>query len=345
MRILIIGGIRFMGPFVVNMLHEQGHDVTIFHRGKTEVELPPGVQQILGDRANLAAFKKEFEHLAPEIVLDMISFDEQNARTLMDVFTGIARRVVVVSSGDVYRAYGRTLRTELGPPDAVPLTEDAPLREKLYPYRGTTLRNQNDPQRWMDDYDKIPVERITLGDPELPGTILRLPMVYGPRDNQHRLFDYVKRMDDNRPAILLDEDVARWRWTRDYVENVALAIVLAVTDEHAFGRIYNVGEEVALSTAEWIRNIGNVVGWKGDVVIVPKDQLPSHLSMDADTNQHMVTSTTRIRAELEYNESVSFIEGLERAVAWERANPPKEIDPKQFDYEAENAVLTKLGKQ
>jgi hypothetical protein len=40
-------------------------------------------------------------------------------------------------------------------------------------------------------------------------------------------FTYIKRMDDGRPAILLDEAYARWRWARGYVENIAHAIALA----------------------------------------------------------------------------------------------------------------------
>lgn len=50
---------------------------------------------------------------------------------------------------------------------------------------------------WLDEeYDKIPVERVILSDPILSGTILRLPMVYGPSDPLHRFFPLVKRMDD-----------------------------------------------------------------------------------------------------------------------------------------------------
>ena len=90
------------------------------------------------------------------------------------------------------------LGIEAGPVEPIPLTEQAALRAKLYPYRGDTPREAEDPRRWMDDYDKILVERTVMGAPDLADTVLRLPMVYGSRDGQHRLFEYLKRMDDGR---------------------------------------------------------------------------------------------------------------------------------------------------
>jgi nucleoside-diphosphate-sugar epimerase len=197
----------------------------------------------------------------------------------------------------------------------------------------------------MDDYDKILVERTVMGAPDLAGTVLRLPMVYGPRDGQHRLFEYLKRMDDGRPAILLEQGLARWRWTRGYVENVAAAIALAVADEQASGRIYNVGEVEALSTADWVRKIGAAAGWKGQVCVVAEERLPDRLRPGIHTEHHLVTDSTRIRKELGYAESVSQDEALRRTVAWQRAHPPEKIDPGQFDYATEDAVLAELAKR
>src|SRR5271157_4350388 len=204
MRILVIGGTNFMWPLVVRSLSEQGHKVAVFHRGQTRANLPEGVQEILGDRRPLTNSTAELQRIAPEVVLDMIPAIEQDALEVMSVFSGVARRVVAISSQDVYRAFGRVNGKEAGPVESVPITEESALRESLYPYRGETLRNQDDPKRWQDDYDKILVERIVMSDENLPGTILRLPMVYGPGDYQHRLFSYLRRMDDKRPAILLD---------------------------------------------------------------------------------------------------------------------------------------------
>lgn len=352
MRVLVIGGTGFIGPSVVHLLHEQGHDIALFHRGQTEVDLPSGVGHIhcgddelpkwVGWIYRLPGFVDDFKHFAPDVILYMVPWGERDSQVVMHTFTGIARRIVAISSGDVYRAYGRARRTEPGSPDLTPLTEDSPLREKLYPYRNEPPRKHDDADQAMDDYEKILVERAVMGNPLLPGTVLRLPMVYGPRDKQHRLFPYLKRMDDNRPAILLDEAIAGWRWTRGYVGNVAAAIALAVTDERATWRIYNVGEPRTLSIAEWVRAIGDAAGWRGEIVVLPKGRLPDHLTFNIDANQDLEVDTTRIRKELGYSETVPLDEALARTIAWERTHPPEEIDPEQFDYAAEDAILTGL---
>src|SRR5260370_39188668 len=90
------------------------------------------------------------KRLTPEVVSDMIPFIEQDAREVMSAFRGVARRVVAISSQDVYQAFGRVNGKESGPVDAVPITEDSPLRENLYPRRGETPRRQDDPRRWED---------------------------------------------------------------------------------------------------------------------------------------------------------------------------------------------------
>ena len=207
MRILVIGGTGFSGPHVVRSLVDMGHQVALFHRGQTEADFPGDVQHILGDRKQLDDYAEELKRFNPQIVLDMIPVSEHDARRVMTMFKGMAQRVVALSSQDVYRAYGKLIRIESGPPEPVPLTEDSPLRTKLYPYRGQVA-----PDHWAYHYEKILVEQVFMADPEVPGTILRLPMVYGPRDRQHRLFQHLKRMDDDRPAILLEEGLAHWRW-------------------------------------------------------------------------------------------------------------------------------------
>ncbi len=342
MRVLVIGGTSFMGPDVVGRLIALGHRVTVFHRSQNNGEVDPEVQHIYGDRAQLAAHRDVLRDQAPEVVLDMIPTSQQEAQTLVDTFRGVAHRVVAISSIDVYRAYNRLRRIEPGPPDPVPLAEDAPLREQLYPYRTTDASSAGDTNPRSDEYEKILVERAVMGVPDLPGTVLRLPMVYGPRDDMHRLFEFLKRMDDGRPAIVLPQEMAGWRWTRGYRENIAEAIALAVTDEQAMDHIYNVGEADALTMTAWVREIGAAAGWQGRVIALPRERLPPHLRRHYAAEQDWVTDTTRIRSDLGYVEHVPRWEALLRTVEWERAHPPSEFDPALFDYAAEDAALAAL---
>jgi nucleoside-diphosphate-sugar epimerase len=330
MRILVIGGTAFMGPFVVRALARRGHEVVLFHRGRTPAELPEGVRHLTGDRRNLAASREELRRAGPEVVLDMIPLGEADARAVLDTFRGVARRAVAVSSMDVYRAFGIVTKFEEGTPDPRPLTEDSPVRSKFYLYRHLSER--------LKDYEKILVERAILADPGLPGTVLRLPAVFGPGDYQHRLFPYLKRMDDGRLVVLLGKGEASWRDSHGYVENVAAAIALAAADDRAAGRVYNVADTAGITQKEWVRSVAAAAGWKGEIAVLPDDRLPAHLREDMVAEQHLVADTSRIRNELGWREEIPLDEALRRTVAWERAHPPKTVDPAKFDYAAEDAA-------
>ncbi|MGI8539753.1 MAG: NAD-dependent epimerase/dehydratase family protein [Rubrobacteraceae bacterium] len=334
MKILVIGGTRFIGPPVVRMLAEAGHETVVFHRGGSRRNLPEEVGEIFGDRKELPNFRETFRRLAPGVVVDMIPMSESDARSVVETFSGIAGRIVAISSEDVYRAYDIVRGLHPGPPDPTPLTEDSPLRERLFPYD----------RPGVEEYEKILVEKTVMAAPNLPATVLRLPAVYGPGDYQNRLFPYIKRMDDGRPAILIGEDIARWKWTMGFVEDVAHAIFLAATDDGiAPDRTYNVGEENPPTHREWIEEIARAIGWSGEIVALPKEKLPPHLDPGlANTDQNWVVDTSRIRAELGYEEKTTRKEALRKTIEWERENPPENLDPKDFDYPAEDAALEKL---
>ena len=335
MNVLIIGGTRFMGPHIVRQLVVGGHSVAVFTRGQTPIDLPESVRHIRGDRNNLPAFESAFESFRPEVVIDMMLINERQATDLMNMMSGLARRVVIASSCDVYFGYDLLRGVETGEPSSTPLTEDSPLRTKMYPYRDMV----GDPAHPLYDYDKILIERIVLSAPELAGTVLRLPVVYGPGDYQHRFFKYLKRMDDTRPVVLLEKAEAGFRMVRGYVEDCAAAIALAATDDRARGRVYNVGEQEHPSESEWVRRLADTIGWSGRILSLPPDQLPEHLKDDTCWEHHLVVDSGRIRRELGYAEIADPAEALRQTIEWERANPP-EIDPKAFDYAAEDAAIS-----
>ncbi|HEX4303883.1 MAG TPA: NAD-dependent epimerase/dehydratase family protein [Rhizomicrobium sp.] len=278
-RILIVGGTRFIGAHAARQLVETGAEVTVLHRGQSESPLPAAVRHIRDPRAAypITEFPDAAVRQDWNVVIHMVMMGEADAQAAASAFEGRAGRLVMISSGDVYRAYGRLTGHEPGPPDPVPLTEDAPLRGVLYPYRAQA----EEMGAYAHDYEKILAERVTR-EAALSSVILRLPKVYGSDDN------------GDLATIYAFASQPRWRWTHGHVENVACAIVLAATHPAAPGRTYNVGEAVTPSMGERLAHL---------------PAKPARRAPPFRYEQDMVIDTTRIRAEL------GFCEVLEESAA------------------------------
>lgn len=338
MRILVLGGTGFVGQAVVSQLRDAGHSIMVFHRGT--VPVPPGVWPITGDRHDLDACRHRLRCTWPDVVIDLIAASGRQAAALMRVFRGVAGRLVVASSIDVYRACAVLHGLDDGPMEPTPLTESSALRSGTVTYSPEQLHRLMGVFGWLDErYDKIAVERVVSGDPDLPATILRLPMIYGPGDRLHRLRPLVRRMDNNRPAILLSKPMAEWRAPRGYLDNVAAALVLAATREEAAGRTYNVAEEEGLTELEWARSVARAAAWPGRFVVLPPERMPAHLRDHGNLAQHWDADASRIRRELGYVEPVTRDEAIRRTVAWERHIPLVADDLEALDYAAEDAAL------
>jgi len=337
-RVLLVGGSGFIGPHVAAHLERLGHDVVVFHRHSARDAHGPR-REILGDRRRLADSASALRAARADVVVDLILSSGRQARELMDTFRGAAARVVALSSMDVYRACGVTHRLEEGPLEPLPLTESSALRTKLQTYPPAQIRMLQQIFGWVDDeYDKIPVEREILGDRDLPATVLRLPMVYGPGDPLHRFQPIVKRVVDGRRTILFSESMAAWRATKGYVDNVGAAIAAAAVSDRTAGCIYNVGEANALTELEWARRIASTMSWPGEFRVVPDDRMPPHLQQPGNAAQHWVADTSRLRDELGYRDPVARDDAIARTIAWERANPPAGPTPHAFDYAAEDRI-------
>jgi nucleoside-diphosphate-sugar epimerase len=341
MKILLIGGSGFIGPSTVKALQQAGHQITVFHRGKTIA--PKGAEEILGDRQFLQDHQPEFRRQKFDVVVDFVLSSGRQAQQLMDTFRGIAGRVVALSSMDVYRAWGVFFNSEVGGLQELPLTEDSELRTSRNTYPPEVIKKLHDTiYSWFDDeYDKIPVEQAVLGDSKLPGTILRLPMIYGPGDPVHRFHPILKRIDDGRKQIIFADDVAPLRTPRGYVEDVGAAVSLAATSPQAAGHVYNVCEADSFGELDWARKIVAATNWAGEFVMLPHDRTPKHLLSPGNTAQHVVASSERIRKELGYRELLPREEAIRRTIEWERTNPP-DAPLAQFDYTAEDAALAEF---
>jgi len=113
LRILILGGTGFIGPYQVRYALDRGHTVTLFNRGRTNPQLFPEVEKLVGDRdGDLSAL----EGRRWDVVIDNSASDpvrvERSARVLRDA-VGL---YLFVSTRSVYYDTSR-----------VPMTVDAEL--------------------------------------------------------------------------------------------------------------------------------------------------------------------------------------------------------------------------
>lgn len=326
MRVLVIGGTHFIGPYVIRYLVFAGHTVKVFHRGQTKADLPTTVTYLQGNRQDIHQYQSQIEAFAPDVILDMIPYTAADAQTVLNTITGTCSRIVAISSQDVYRARDVIWGLETDIVDSTPLTESSPLRSQLYPY-------QNAPQRPLgvpSNYDKILVERTYLNAADMAVTLLRLPMVYGPGDPLHRFYAYLHRMDSKRPVIVLDARLAQWQSSYGYVENIAWGIALAVmqnpeSESTTSHRIYNLSELHPLSEKERLNLLAQSANWPGQILAAMPDQLPPDRLIPFNFQQDWTTDSSLIRQELGYQEPVSITTALERTLHWERQNPPTDI--------------------
>ena len=287
MLVTLLGGTGFIGPYVVRALLAAGHTPTVFHRGQHEPDLPAGVRHLHHPDAAMPMLRFPSELLTPEpdVVIHMNPMGEADARAAAEAFRNRTHRIVWLSSGDVYRAFGALNNFEPAPIEPGLLTEDSPLRSVHFLYR----HKAQSPEAIEFHYEKIFVEQIALSTSAPAAVVLRLPKVYGPGGNADLATVYRYR---HRP---------NWRWTHGYVENVAAAIVLAALHPRASGQIYNVGEPYTPTIAERLATL-------------PASAIAPALDSDLNFAHNIAYDTTRIRRQLDYREPVDYEEGLRRTL-------------------------------
>jgi len=114
MKILVIGGTRFFGRAIVAEALERGHDVTLFHRGKTGPELFPKAKHILGDRDGDTSLLEGHQF---DAVIDVCGYVPRIVALSVDALRK-AGHYQFISTISVYHPKGRASR---------PLTEAWPL--------------------------------------------------------------------------------------------------------------------------------------------------------------------------------------------------------------------------
>ncbi|GGM12418.1 NAD-dependent epimerase/dehydratase family protein [Dactylosporangium sucinum] len=114
MRMLVVGGTRFVGRHIVEQAIGRGHDVTLLHRGRSGAGLFPQAAHILADRnGDLSGLG----HGSWDVTVDVSGYLPRQVRDLADALDERGGRYVYISSVSVYD----------NPPPG--FTEDAALRE------------------------------------------------------------------------------------------------------------------------------------------------------------------------------------------------------------------------
>ncbi|GAA2807741.1 NAD-dependent epimerase/dehydratase family protein [Saccharopolyspora taberi] len=319
MRVLVLGGTRFIGRRITEELVSRGDEVCVVHRGRTAPAIP--VRQLHVDRRDLATAASRIRDFAPDAVVDTLAMTRADAEVLPhlpDV------PLVVLSSMDVYRAYERLLAGRGGIP--VPIAEDSPLREERYPHRGAASPDGYDID--MDSYDKLDVEPLYLAR---GGTVLRLGVVYGERDPQAREEFVLRRVRAGRGRIPVGP--ANLLWSRVHVDDVAQVVLAALDNPAARGEIFNICESTTVTIGDWMRQILDAAGHQAELVEVA--DVPPDLVLTGAPAQHLLFSNDKARRVLGWEPADPAV-AVARSVRWHLAHPPADSDP---DFSTDDRAL------
>jgi len=316
---MVLGGTRFIGAAIVEELDAHGHELLIVHRGEHEPDDLPAADHLHADRRDLPHLRGAIEEFGPEGLVDTCALTAADAETALAALGGDVR-LLVLSSMDVYRAFGSVLTG--AETDPLPLDETSPVRTERYPYRGRMERG--------DDYEKLDVEEPYLAR---AATVCRLPMVYGERDHQRREEPILGRLRAGRTRIPIG--TGSWLWTRGYVRDVAAGVRLALESEAAVAEVLNLGESRSWSMGLWARHVLAAAGAHAALVRVPDVLLPDDLEEFGTVAQHLLVDSSKARDLLGWQETDPH-EALARSVAWHLANPPADASE---DFTADDRAL------
>jgi len=153
MRILILGGTGFTGPFQVQYALSRGHQVTVFNRGLTHPgELPKEVEQLVGDRnGQLDALKGR----QWDVVIDNPTTLPKWVRDAAQILKGNVDRYVFVSTLSVYAEQSWAGMDESGPlaryegPDPMKWTVEALRNSTQALYAPLKVLSEKETQKWF----------------------------------------------------------------------------------------------------------------------------------------------------------------------------------------------------
>src|SRR5438132_9768400 len=174
LRILILGGTGFTGPYQVRYALSRSHKVTTFNRGKTHPgELPNEVEQLIGDRNGQLDTLKDRQW---DVAIDYPTTLPAWVRDAGQVLKGNVERYVFISTISVYADTSKPGTDESAPlakyngPDAMKESRESTIASKYALYGPLKALSEQEAEKWFP--------KQTL--------IIRPGLIVGPRDETDR---------------------------------------------------------------------------------------------------------------------------------------------------------------
>jgi nucleoside-diphosphate-sugar epimerase len=267
MRLLLIGGTGPVGVSACRLALAHGHEVSVAHSGAHE---PPGdlkMKHIHGKRDALLAPDGPIARATPDVLIDTRTTASNADQLLRCARTVGVRRLIVVSSTDVYDYFvtgsGYDIAAEswtssagraVLPTQTLPITEDAPLRTARYPWG-------------PPEHDNAAMERaLAEGRRDEAIAVLRPGMIYGP-GSAGREWTIVSRVRAGVHRIELPDGGAQF-FARAALDRVGRAVVAAAESAPDGFWPVNVVDPYGWTYAGLVREIGRLLNWAWEPIFV-----------------------------------------------------------------------------
>lgn len=239
MRILLIGGTRFVGKHIVTAALAAGHDVSIFHRGRTGPDLFPECEHLLGDRdTDLTPLASG----AWDATIDTCAYVPRQVHRLADALDGRGGHMTLISSISAYAS-----------PAGPGITEDAELIELNDPAVETITG---------ETYGglKVLCERALIERHGGAALIVRPTYVIGPDDYSWRFPSWVTRLAAGGEVLMPGprSDPAQYIDARDMA-----AWIVTMVERGAGGTFHAAGPSADFTWGEELDEIESAVAPPG----------------------------------------------------------------------------------
>jgi nucleoside-diphosphate-sugar epimerase len=304
MRILVLGGTSFVGRFIVEDALRYGHDVTLFHRGRTGSGLFPGVQRRIGDRdtGGYGALRAG----AWDAVVDVSGYLPRHVNQAMDALGDRVGRYLFISSHAVY------VRTGVGPGS----DEDTPRRP---PRRDVDDTGALDEETYGPS--KVACEDDVVARYGERATIVRAGKVAGPHDPQDGLTYWVRRAAKGgrvavpgrpeQPVQVID------------VRDLGAFVVRLLNDDRP-GAYHAVGPAEPTTLGQLIETCARVAGSEVEIVPVPIDAVSALFPLVRPESLWHTQQRSAARARAAGLPATPLAVTVADVLAWDRARgePP-----------------------